>query len=70
MEWLNESIPNLDGIYVTSIVNIISIFIFVVLMKKLVNLSAKIVSLATPNKTDQRDIQIQKEEFNREPISE
>lgn len=54
----------------TSIVNIISVFIFVVLMKKLVNLSAKIVSLATPNKTDQRDIQIQKEEFNREPISE
>ena len=43
--WLNERTSNLDEIYAVSIVNIISIIIFVVSTKKLVNLSAKIQAL-------------------------
>ena len=42
IEQLNERITNLDDIYVMSIVNIISIIIFVLSPKKLTNLSAKI----------------------------
>ena len=60
IEWLNERITNLDKIYVTSIVNIISFIIFVLSLKKLVNLSAKIQSLEKPNKIDHRDIQNQR----------
>ena len=51
-----------------SIVNI-KIIIFMVSFKKLVNLSARIQALEKSNKTDHRDIQIQTEEFNGEPIS-
>ena len=52
-----------------SIINIISIIIFVLSLKKLVNLSAKMQALETLNKTDHRDTQIQTEECNGEPIS-
>ena len=69
MEQLNERISNLDGIYVMSIVNIISFIIFVLSLKKLVNLSAKIQALEKLNKTDHRDIHIQTEELNGELIS-
>ena len=69
MEWLNERISNLDGIYVMSIVNIISIIIFVLSLKMLINLSAKIQALEKLNKSDNRDTQIHTEEFNGEPIS-
>ena len=67
MKWLNERISNLDGIQVMSAVNIN--IIFVLSLKKLVNLSAKIQSLEKPNKTDQRNTQFQTEELNGEPIS-
>ena len=53
-----------------SIVNIINLIIFVLSLKKLVNLSAKEQALEKSNKTDQRDIHIRTEEFNAEPISE
>ena len=36
----------------------------------MIHLSAKVQALEKLNKTDHRDVQIQKEEFNREPISE
>ena len=52
-----------------STVNITSIIIFVVSLKMLINLRAKIQALGRLNKTDHRDIQIQAEEFNGEPIS-
>ena len=42
MKWLNERISNLDGIYVMSIVSIISFIIFDLSLKKLVNVSANI----------------------------
>ena len=42
MESVNEKITNLDGIYAISILNIISIFLFVASLKILENLSAKI----------------------------
>lgn len=41
LEWLNETITNLDGVYIRSLVNIISIIIFVLSLKKLGSLSAK-----------------------------
>ena len=59
MKQLNERIMNWDGIYIMSIVNIISFIIFILLPKKLVNLSAKIQALEKPNKIDHRDIQNQ-----------
>ena len=68
MEQLNERIYNLGGVYVMSVV-IISFIIFVLSLKQLVNLSAKIQALEKPSKADHRDIQIQTEEFNGEPIS-
>ena len=36
----------------------------------MIYLSAKVQALEKLNKTDHRDVQIQTEEFNREPISE
>ena len=69
MEQLNERITNLDGIYVMSIVNIIRFTIFYLITKKLVDPSAKIQSLEKSNKADHRDVQIQTEKFDEEPIS-
>ena len=54
MEWLNERISNLDGIYVMSIVTTINFIIFVLSLKMVVNLSAKIQALEKPKKTDHR----------------
>ena len=42
MEQLNERTSSLDGIYAMSNVNIVSILIFVLSLKMLTNLSAKI----------------------------
>ena len=45
IEQSSERISNLDGIYVMSIVTTISIIIFVLSLKKLVDLNAKIQAL-------------------------
>ena len=58
MEGLNERISNLDGIYTSPVVNIISFIIFVLSLKKLNNLSAKIQVLHT-------GLKIQKNLINR-----
>ena len=68
MEWLNERISNVDGIYIITI-NIIISITFVLSIKILINLSAKIQALEKPDKTDHRDTQIQTKEFNGELIS-
>ena len=47
----------------------ISVIIFCLITKMLVNLSAKIQALEKHNKTDHKDIQIHTEKFDREPMS-
>ena len=68
LELLNERITNLDWIYVMSNVNY-QHYHFDCVTKNIDNLSAKVWVLEELNKTDQRDIQIQTEECNGEPIS-
>ena len=51
-----------------SIVNTVSILIFVLSLKKLINLSAKIQAIEKSNKTGHREIQAHTEEFNGEPV--
>ena len=60
---------HLEGIYEKSVIDNISLISFVFL-KKFGNLSVKIDALYQPNKTDQRGIKIEREEFNGEPILE
>ena len=59
MEQLNKVIINLDGIYVMSIIYIISLIILILFLKKLIDMSAKIQVLEKFTKTDHRDTQIQ-----------
>ena len=48
---------------------IIILIILGLSLKKLVDMSAKIQALEKHIKTDHRDTQVQREEFNEEPIS-
>lgn len=58
IEQLSKAIINIDGIYVMSIIYIISLIILILFLKKLADMSAKIQVLEKFTKTDHRDTQI------------
>lgn len=73
LEQLNKGIINLIRIdivlIIILIVFIVSLTILGLSLKRLVDLSTKMWALENLIKIDHRDIQIQPEEFNREPTS-